>query len=96
MKNSVRLALCALVCLAIGSVSVNAQNISTVAGGGPTTVAPGVTATAFSVGAPAAVRKDGLGNTYVLDNAFNHVYKVDSTGKMTLFAGNGTVGFSPR
>ncbi|MGC1902477.1 MAG: choice-of-anchor D domain-containing protein, partial [Candidatus Acidiferrum sp.] len=34
------------------------------------------------------------GNTYVLDNAFGRVYKVDTTGKVTLFAGNGTVGFS--
>jgi hypothetical protein len=95
MKNSARLALFAFACLIFGSVSVEAQNtITTVAGGGPTTVAPGVTATSFSVGAPAAVKKDIPGNTYILDNAFGRVYKIDTTGKLTLFAGNGTVGFS--
>ena len=43
MKNSVRLAMWALACLIFGSVSVNAQNISTVIGGGPGTT--GLTAT---------------------------------------------------
>jgi len=94
MKNSVRFALCALVCLILGSASVQAQNITTIAGGGPTSTAPGVSPTGFSVGAPAAVKKDALGNTYVLDNAFGRVYKVDTTGKLTLFAGSGAVGFS--
>ncbi|HEX3120070.1 MAG TPA: hypothetical protein VHP80_13320, partial [Candidatus Acidoferrum sp.] len=95
MKNSVRLALWALACLIFGCVSVNAQTITTIAGGGPTTGPAGVSPTAFSVGATAAVRKDSLGNTYILDNAFSRVYKVDTTGKLTLFAGTGTVGFSP-
>jgi trimeric autotransporter adhesin len=94
MKNYARLAAWALACLIFGSVSVHAQTITTLAGGGPTSVAPGVSPTAFSVGATAAVKKDGLGNTYVLDNQFGRVYKIDSTGKLTLFAGNGTTGFS--
>jgi sugar lactone lactonase YvrE len=40
------------------------------------------------------VRKDALGNTYILDNDLSRVYKVDSTGKLTLFAGTGFSGFS--
>jgi sugar lactone lactonase YvrE len=94
MKNSVRMAMWALACLIFGCVSADAQTITTIAGGGPTSVAPGVSSTTSSVGATAAVKKDSLGNTYIVDNAFGHVYKVDSTGKLTLFAGNGTVGFS--
>src|SRR4051812_8453535 len=92
MKNSVRLALCALACLVIGSVSVQAQQvITTVAGGGPV----GLAAAGASVGSPVAVRFDTLGNMYVLDNKYSRVLKVDHiTGLMSVYAGNGTTGFS--
>jgi sugar lactone lactonase YvrE len=91
MKNSVRLALWALACLIFGSVTVNAQNnISTVVGGGPVAL-PGTTS---SIGSPAAVRFDTAGNAYFLDNNFGRVIKQDTTGKVSVYAGNGTVGFS--
>ena len=35
-----------------------------------------------------------MGNTYILDNDFSRVYKVDTTGHLTVYAGNGSVGFS--
>jgi sugar lactone lactonase YvrE len=63
-----------------------------VAGGGPAGAA--VSPTAPSIGAPAAVRKDSLGNTYILDNDFGRVYKVDTSNHLTVFAGNGVTGFS--
>jgi sugar lactone lactonase YvrE len=92
MKNLVRLSLCALAVSIFGGITVDAQNITTVAGGGPP--ASGVAKTSASVGAPSAVRQDSLGNTYILDNDFGRVYKVDTAGKLTVFAGSGTVGFS--
>jgi len=70
--------------------AVRAQNISTVAGGGPPATVTTLLKTGASVGAPAAVRQDSLGNTYILDNDFSRVYKVDTTGHLTVFAGNGT------
>ncbi len=91
MKNSVRLALWALACLIFGSVSVQAQNITTVVGGGPV----GLTPTAASIGSPVAIRSDAAGNAYILDNTFARVLKVDhTTGLMSVYAGNGTNGFS--
>src|ERR1700761_1258755 len=93
MKNSVRLAMWALACLIFGCVSADAQNISTVVGGGPGTA--GLTATGSSVGSPVAVRFDTTGNMYVLDNTFGRVLKVNlSSGLVSIYAGNGTTGFS--
>jgi Abnormal spindle-like microcephaly-assoc'd, ASPM-SPD-2-Hydin len=91
MKNYARLATWALACLFFGSVSVHAQNITTVIGGGPVGLSP----TGASVGSPVAVRRDSAGNAYVLDNTFSRVLKIDgTTGLMSVYAGNGTTGFS--
>jgi Abnormal spindle-like microcephaly-assoc'd, ASPM-SPD-2-Hydin len=91
MKNSARLALCALACLIFGCVSVKAQNITTVVGGGPTALTP----TGASVGSPVAIHRDAAGNAYILDNTFSRVLKIDATtGLMSVYAGNGTTGFS--
>ena len=95
MKNFVRTSLCALAISIFGGMTVNAQNITTVAGGGPpATTTTGITRLTASVGAPQAARKDSAGNIYILDNQFSRVYKVDLAGNLTLFAGNGTIGFS--
>jgi sugar lactone lactonase YvrE len=76
-------------------MTVNAQNITTVAGGGPpAATTTGITRLTASVGAAAAVRKDSSGNIYILDNQFSRVYKVDLTDHLTVYAGNGTIGFS--
>jgi Abnormal spindle-like microcephaly-assoc'd, ASPM-SPD-2-Hydin len=93
MKNSVRLALCALVCLIFGSVSVEAQNITTVAGSGPVPPAT-LPATTSSVGSPVAVRFDTAGNMFVLDNKYSRILKVNAAGQISVYAGNGTAGFS--
>jgi len=94
MKNFVRTSLCVLAVSILGGVTVDAQNITTVAGGGPPATGTAVSKTNTSIGAPAAVRQDHLGNTYILDNDFGRVFKVDTLGNLTLFAGNGTNGFS--
>ena len=69
---------------------LRAQNISTVAGGG----SDNVPALSVSIGGPEAVVKDAAGNTYILDNFFSRILKVNATGVLTVFAGNGTNGFS--
>jgi sugar lactone lactonase YvrE len=91
MKNYARLAAWALAGLIFGSVSTHAQNITTVVGGGPF----GLTPNATSIGSPVAVRRDTNNNAYILDNTFSRVLKIDSTtGLISVFAGNGTTGFS--
>jgi hypothetical protein len=94
MKNLARVSLCVLAVSLFGGMTVEAQNITTVAGGGPPATGTTVTPTSASVGAPGAVRQDALGNTYILDNDLGRVYKVDAGGHLTLFAGNGTVGYN--
>ena len=94
MKNLAGVSLCALAVSLFGGMTVEAQNITTVAGGGPPATGTTVTKTGASVGAPTAIRQDTLGNTYILDNDFSRVYKVDTTGHLTVYAGNGSVGFN--
>ncbi len=75
----------------VAPLAARAQTITTVAGGGPINL-PKASA---SIGTPAAVRHDSLGNTYILDNDYSRVYKIDhTTGNMSVFAGNGASGFS--
>jgi protein gp37 len=69
---------------------LRAQNVSTVAGGGSNNVP----ALSVSIGGPEAVVKDAAGNTYILDNFFSRILKVNVSGVLTVFAGNGTAGFS--
>src|ERR1700722_20192581 len=93
MKNYARLAAWALACLIFGSVSTHAQNITTVIGGGPV----GLTPTAASIGSPVAIHRDTAtpSNAYILDNNFSRVLKIDgTTGLISVYAGNGTTGFS--
>ncbi len=94
MKNLVRASVCALAASIFGGMAVDAQNITTVAGGGPPATGTAVNKSSTSIGAPAAVRQDHLGSTYILDNDLGRVFKVDTLGNLTLFAGNGTNGFS--
>jgi hypothetical protein len=82
--------LLALALAVVAPISLRAQNITTVAGGGSTNVP----ALSVGVGGPEGVIKDALGNVYILDNFFSRIFKVDTTGNMTIFAGNGTAGFS--
>ncbi len=63
---------------------VQAQNITTLAGGGPT----GLSAKTSSLGTPWAVVQDANGNTYISDNLSNRVFKVDASGILSVVAGN--------
>ena len=65
----------------------NAQYaINTIAGGGPN----GLPALSSSIGYPAGYARDTLGNIYILDNYSSRIFKVNSAGTLTVFAGNGS------
>ena len=64
--------------------------ISTVAGGGPNNLA----ALKASIGYPVGVAFDTAGNTYIADSYSSDVLKVDTSGNVTVVAGNGTSGYS--
>jgi len=77
-----------LVLLTCVMPSANAQNkISTVAGGGSVN-GPATGSNAVLPG-PSAVAKDSLGNTYIAVPNAQQVFKVDSSGNLTVFAGLG-------
>src|SRR5271157_2796714 len=65
------------------------HTITTVAGGGPSSVP--LSAAIYN---PDAVFKDASGNLYIAATGADAVYKIDSTGKLTTVAGTGTAGFS--
>jgi len=74
-----------LVLLPALDVGAQTQNvITTFAGGGPNNV-PALSA---NIGGASGLVFDAAGNLYV--TATNRVYKVDATGHLTVFAGNGT------
>ncbi len=64
--------------------------ISTVAGGGPNNM----TALNASIGHAVSIAFDTLGNTYIADGPSNHLFKIDTSGNLTLVAGNGAAGYS--
>jgi hypothetical protein len=71
-------------CLAIAACAcLNAQVITTVAGGGPPYPLPALNAPLSN---PQAVAFDANGNYYVA--VMRQVFKVDTSGNLTLFAGN--------
>jgi len=63
---------------------VQAQNISTLAGGGPNNLSSNIS----TLGTPWAVVQDAKGNTYISDNLSNRVFKVNGSGILTVAAGD--------
>ena len=73
------------------TLPVSAQDvISTVIGGGPSDM-PALDA---NLSNPVAVAVDSSGNYYIAANFQNRVFKVDSTGLLTVLAGNGLPGYA--
>ena len=89
-------ALLCLVCIASGPLVVSAQAqtgvnlMSTVAGG---TVVSGQ-ATANDIPGPSAIVQDSSGNFYVASAYSYNVFKITSSGIISVFAGTGIQGFS--
>jgi len=78
-----------LAVLLLGATVAQAQIVNTVAGGGPNNL-PATQASLF----PSALATDGLGNLYISEcNLRSRVFKVDSTGQLTVFAGTGPAAF---
>jgi sugar lactone lactonase YvrE len=63
--------------------------ISTIAGGGTNSLAGGGAATEVALYSPCGVAVDGAGNVYIAEEFSNSIYKVNSLGIISTFAGNG-------
>src|ERR1700686_2561538 len=82
-----------LVVLAAVSVCYAQAVISTVAGNGTLVFSgDGGAATKAGIGIPPDVAVDGAGNLYIVGN--NRIRKVDPSGTISTFAGNGTAASS--
>ena len=74
----------------LAATAAQAQIIGTVAGGGPDNL-PATQSNVF----PSALAIDGAGNVYFTQCSIrSRVYKVDTTGVLTVFAGTGTAAFT--
>ncbi len=88
-KCTIRFAAVAILLLGLIAPTVWAQNtVQTIAGGGPNNLP----ALKSSMGYPTSVVLDGVGNAYVANAAYGRVFKVDTTGNVTVVAGNGARG----
>lgn len=90
-KRVSSLLLTAALALGAAQSSFAQYSISSIAGGGPNNL-PAVNA---SIGFPQAVAFDSAGNAYIA-NAYlpSQIFKVSTTGTLTLIAGNGSVGYA--
>jgi sugar lactone lactonase YvrE len=80
-----------IVLLALAPAVAQAQStIATKAGGGPNNIP----ALSSSIGTPLATVQDSTGNVYVADAHSNRVYKISTSGTLTVFAGNGSPGYA--
>jgi len=82
----------ASICLALvvaPQFSYGQFSITSIAGGGPNNLA----ALKASIGYAGSVVRDAAGNTYIADSYSSQIFKVDTTGNLTVVAGNGTLGY---
>ncbi len=69
--------------------------ISTIAGNGTAGWAgDGFAATSAKINLPYSIAVDAAGNVYIADNGNNVIRKINTSGIISTYAGNGTVGFS--
>ncbi len=94
MKKILLLKLCALF-TALLPLQLNAQIITTFAGNNSYAFAgDGGQATAAVLNTPTGVAVDGAGNIYIADQGNSRIRKINTSGIITTYAGNGTAGFS--
>src|SRR5580704_14512335 len=85
MRRYVLLLIAFLIALAPPSAKAQAPNtIVTVAGGGTNSGA----ANTWTLSQPPAMVRDAAGNTYISDSVLCVVYKVDTAGTLSIYAGN--------
>ncbi|HXZ41198.1 MAG TPA: choice-of-anchor D domain-containing protein [Terriglobales bacterium] len=80
--------------IAVLASTTAAQDISTVAGGGPPGPPSVFSATKVPIGFPSGVTQDTSGNTYFSDSLSNRVFKVDASSNLSVLAGNSVNNFS--
>jgi sugar lactone lactonase YvrE len=91
MRHVVNLLLLILLGGCFATAKAQAPNtITTIAGGGTN----GTNPTAAYLPGPQSVVRDGNGNTYFSVTALNVIYKVDTQGKLSIYAGGISFGFS--
>jgi hypothetical protein len=84
-KHTIQLAAVVILTFGLIAPAVWAQNtVQTIGGGGPNNL-PALKA---SMGDPIGIALDGAGNVYATDVFSNRVFKVDSTGNVTVVAGD--------
>ena len=69
-------------------------NLTVIAGNGTPGMASNGVATSTQLNAPCGVAADSSGNIYIADTGNNLIEKVDSSGNLTIIAGNGTPGMA--
>ena len=91
MRTSMRISFLALLAAALAFPAMAQQDVmSTVIGGGPSNM-PAIDA---NISNPTAAVLDSAGNSYISSPNQNRVFKVDTTGLLTVLAGNGLPGYS--
>jgi hypothetical protein len=74
--------------------SVQAQIITTIAGGGTSGLGDGGPAIDCELYQPYSTAVDGLGNIYIADAGNNRIRKVNTSGTITTIAGTGSAGYN--
>lgn len=93
--NFNKLLLSAFTLMMAVSTHVQAQTITTIAGGNAAGYGPdNVQATASKLNTPTAVATDDSGNVFIADKTNNRIRKVSKTGMITTVAGTGTAGYT--
>ncbi|HEX7412635.1 MAG TPA: T9SS type A sorting domain-containing protein [Bacteroidia bacterium] len=83
------------VALVAGTLSANAQTITTICGNGTAAYAgDGAQATAAELSNPYDVALDWAGNLYIADRSNNRIRMVNTAGNISTIVGNGTGGYS--
>lgn len=83
-----------MIALLLLPFAIQAQIITTIAGGGTAGLGDGGAATAAQLGFPQFVRIDSAGNIYIADTYNHRIRKVNNAGIITTIAGNGTANYS--
>jgi hypothetical protein len=92
MRHMIRIFVFALIAALVALPALAQQDvISTVIGGGPGGNVPATDANLYG---PVSVAFDSAGNYYIASYYQNRVFKVNTSGLLTLIAGNGLAGYS--